>query len=163
MQGHRLPAQFLQDGDRSLYGAAQHLGPARVKGRDQFAVMGKFRRKLGHPFGERLAGVELAVPGGRADLGEEAAGAFLVRQELAIEIKGIPVDQHATEIEYHRLDRVCHRHLHPPACALSCMMLRLYASSCRNTTPFYAAFAACCLISRLAYPYRTRIQESDPI
>jgi hypothetical protein len=52
-------------------------------------------------FGKGPAGVLAAVPFVRADGGEEMLHRYLVAgKQLAVEVTGIPVDQHTAEIEY---------------------------------------------------------------
>src|SRR5690606_39230217 len=46
----------------------------------------------------------LEVPVWRADMRQKPATLRLVRDQLAIQVLGAPVEQHAAEIEYHRPD-----------------------------------------------------------
>ena len=45
------------------------------------------------------------MPCRRTDLGEEPFHLRLVREQLAVEVPRVPIEQDAADVEHHRLDR----------------------------------------------------------
>ena len=66
-------------------------------------------------FGKTAAGILTAVPFMRADIREEMLHRRLVaREQLAIEMAGIPGDQNAAEVEHDGIaSRFCHSPVQP--------------------------------------------------
>ena len=63
----------------------------------------------GGELGARCSGRDAPVmgrmPRRRTDLGEEPFHLRLVRDQLAVEVPGVPIEQDAAHVEHHRLDR----------------------------------------------------------
>jgi len=82
-------------------------------------------------FGKGPAGVLAAVPFMRADGGEEMLHRHLVAgEQLAVEVAGIPVDQHAAKIEHDGIaGHLRHRPLYwaSASCACSLVSARMLA------------------------------------
>lgn len=79
---------------------ADRFRPALEVRRDEPGFIRMIFLKLSDGLDERSAGVLLAVPSRRGDLGEELLHSlFVAREQLAIQMARIPVDQHAAEVE----------------------------------------------------------------
>ena len=112
--GERIEAQparleCLQHFHRLGNLAAQHVRPALVIRRDHLRVVGMTRDEISDGIAPGTPGILPLVPCGRADLGEKTLHRRLVVEQLPVQVTGIPVDQHAAEIEYHDLDSLRER------------------------------------------------------
>src|SRR6266545_1863877 len=85
--------------------AAEHLPPALVVGGDGRRLGGVACGQLGDRAGERTAAVLLGVPLRGGDGGQELLHRRLVAEQLAVQVAGVPVDQHPAKVEHDRLAR----------------------------------------------------------
>ena len=85
-------------------GSAQHFFPATIIGPDSRLVFWVFAHQEFRAILEASAGILLLVPVQGADSGQEPAAFFLIRKDLVVQVFGVPVYQHAAEVEYQGLN-----------------------------------------------------------
>ena len=98
---------------RTICAVSGLTSPSISGQRSQYAairsrVLRMLALQLGDRFGEGLARIHLPIPGARRHVREKALHAVLVAgKERAVEVARVPVDEHAAQIEYRRVERLC--------------------------------------------------------
>ena len=100
VQRYASAAELICNGNAPGDGAAHHLGPAFPIRLDQRSLVRHARAEFVDRLRPRAACVQLFVPLRCADRRQECLDGCIVRQQLAIQMTWIPIDQHAAEIEY---------------------------------------------------------------
>ena len=83
--------------------AAYHLFGALAPSVDHLCVLGEPGPPLSTGLGYAPAAVLFGVPGGRTDVGEEVLHTlYVVAEQLAVEVPGVPVEEHTAQVQENR-------------------------------------------------------------
>src|SRR5438105_14354904 len=117
VEGRAPIAQLGQELDRTGNRAGHHLVETAEIRIDQLGLFRMLGFQQPGALGKTAAGILAAVPFMRADIREEMLARGLVaREQLAIEMPGIPSDQSAPQVEH---DGIASRFYHSPVQSLS--------------------------------------------